>query len=637
MDESWGLKSLLDTADDTAVFIVNDRTDTILYCNYYTTLKTGAHEGSQLKGFWDDIRPQMKECGEGRTYRFTSEHTPFGDNKNVTITRVVWTGGVKAYAFLVTNHLENKEERDREIIFKALGKSYISIHVLDEESGLVYTIFRSDAKDVFYFRPEPYKELMEELLEKYIHPDDIPGIEKIKNIEEIEKELADDGKGLSMQFRRRTGDDYRWCEVGFWRVKGSDGKFKTVLTQRDIHTERIINNDKLSNKIIMDALANAYRSVYLVDLDDGSYSTVKPDELLFGIRDEGDYSDLMSIVEELIPDEAQKDDLRGYFSLESLRNAFEGEADNIGREYPSVLTQEDGWMSINAFRPPSAPGLDNKCVVTFMDITEHKRVEKERNEQVIALDVLSSKYTCVFFVNGRDYTYHALKLPPQYKYFLSQFSTVKDIFAHYLSAYVLEDYRDMLRSGINSAIFAKDASVNADNPKQEYIYKTVNDQWIRLSITLVPDNDSGDEFVVAFEDYTEIMEQHSMSNIYGRMMLADYEHMYEYDPAKNRFYELLYDGERLMRKSLNNNAGTLEFFASCWVYPDDSEMFTMACRMDTVKACIKDGKTVNHLYLRCRDNTEADYKQFMFGFHYYEAYGRKYVLITERDANKEII
>ena len=339
MDESWGLKSLLDTADDTAVFIVNDRTDTILYCNYYTTLKTGAHEGSQLKGFWDDIRPQMKECGEGRTYRFTSEHTPFGDNKNVTITRVVWKGGVKAYAFLVTNHLENKEERDREIIFKALGKSYISIHVLDEESGLVYTIFRSDAKDVFYFRPEPYKELMEELLEKYIHPDDIPGIEKIKNIEEIEKKLDDDSKGLAMQFRRRTGDDYRWCEVGFSRVKGSDGKFKTVLTQRDIHTERIINNDKLSNKIIMDALANAYRSVYLVDLDDGSYSTVKPDELLFGIRDEGDYSDLMSIVEELIPDEAQKDDLRGYFSLESLRNAFEGEADNIGREYPSVLTQ----------------------------------------------------------------------------------------------------------------------------------------------------------------------------------------------------------------------------------------------------------------------------------------------------------
>ncbi|MCR5633774.1 MAG: PAS domain-containing protein, partial [Lachnospiraceae bacterium] len=388
MDESWGLKSLLDTADDTAVFIVNDRTDTILYCNYYTTLKTGAHEGSQLKSFWDDIRPQMKECGEGRTYRFTSEHTPFGDNKNVTITRVVWTGGVKAYAFLVTNHLENKEERDREIIFKALGKSYISIHVFDEESRLVYTIFRSDAKDVFYFRPEPYKELMDELLEKYIHPDDIPGIEKIKNIEEIEKELADDGKGLTMQFRRRTGDDYRWCEVGFSRVKGSDGKFKTVLTQRDIHTERIINNDKLSNKIIMDALANAYRSVYLVDLDDGSYSTVKPDELLFGIRDEGDYSDLMSIVEELIPDENQKDDLRGFFSLESLQNAFEGEADNIGREYPSVLTQEDGWMSINAFRPPSAPGLDNKCVVTFMDITEHKRVEKERNEQVIALDVL---------------------------------------------------------------------------------------------------------------------------------------------------------------------------------------------------------------------------------------------------------
>ena len=637
MDESWGLKSLLDAADDVAVFIINDRTESVIYCNYYTTLKTGLHESSSFKGFWDDVKPQMAECGEGRTYRFTAEHTPFGDNKNVTITRVVWLGGVKAYAFLVTNHVENKEEADREIIFKALGKSYLSIQVLDESSGLVFTIFRADSGDAFYFRPQPFDEWLEDIIKKYIHPEDVECMEELKNISYIEDRLKESGQGFTVQFRRWNGSDYRWCEAGVSRLEGIDGKKKTILTERDIHSERIVNRDKMSNQLIMETLANAYRSVYLIDLDDGSYTTVKPDELLFGIRDEGDYEDLMRIVEELIPDNGQKDDLRGYFSLDALKNAFENGSENIGREYNSILTQGEGWMSINAFKPPSAPGLDNKCVVTFMDITEHKRVERERNEQVIALDVLSSKYIAVFFVDGGDYSYHALKMPSQYKYFLNQFTTISEMFSHYLSAYVLEDYRDMLKQNLHKAIWGDNKTITPDNAKQEYIFKNIYDKWIRLSIALVPDTDEGDEFVVAFEDYTEIMEQHSMSSIYGRMMLADYEHMYEYDPQKNIFFELVYDGERLMRKTLGDKSDSLDFHAASRIHPDDHAIFTLACSMETVDECLKEGKTVTHLYIRCRENPGSDYKEYMFGFHYYEAFGRKYVLIMERDANREII
>ena len=638
MDESWGLKSILDASDDVAVVIINARNNNVLYCNHFAMLKTGLHADSSFVGVWDDVMQYLRECNEGRAFRYCADSTPFGDNKNVTISRVVWIGGVIAYALMITNHLENEEEKDREIIFKALGKSYLYIQVLDLEDKMVNTIFRSDAKDRYYFLPYQFDAWKKKLLEGYVHEEDCEQFKNLLFPDVINKRLNEQNDSMVVLFRRKTNDDYRWTEMSISKVKNSDGREYVICTQRDIHGEHTVNMDKHNNDLIMQTLANAYRSVYLVDLENGEYSTVKPDELLFGIRNEGLYSELMTIVSEFIEDEGQKNNLNEYFSLEALKNAFDSGMDNIGKEYNSSLIGSEGWMAVSAFRPPVTVGLDDKCILTFMDITEHKRVERERNEKNIALDVLSSRYLSVFYVDSNDYSFNAIRLPASLRYMEKQFGNMKDLFEHYVSAYVLDDYKDMLRKNVGDAIFKVERTITEDRPKQEYLFKSIDDRWIRLSITIVPEDDDHSEYIVAFEDYTEIMRQNSISSIYGRMMLADYEHMYEYDPEKDVFYNLVYDGERLMRKGADaDGVISLDFHTSTIIHPDDRDIFTMACKKETVDLCLNEGKTVTHLYIRRKNEINDEYNQYMYGFHYYQEKGVKYVLIMERDANREIV
>lgn len=631
MEELWGLKSVLDQSDQVAVFIVGERDDKVLYCNYLVTLMTGRHAESSFAGMWENCREHMKQCGDGRVYRYIAEDTPFGRNRNVTISRIVWQGGKKAYAFMVSPHIESKEEADKEFIFKSLGQSYLSMYILNMEQWQVSMLMEPKGLDYRIYTPIPFETWKKDMLSDYIHPDDIANTGKCLEQGRIVKELEEHPDGFSFQYRRRFGEEYHWTEFRLSRVsrKGENARF--VCTERDIHSELKINRNKLENELIMKSLSGIYRSVYLLDMETGEYVTVKPDELLFGIPDDGVYDELMQIVVELIPDSRQQKDLLEYFSLPALKAAFCEGVENIGREYNSAISKGVNWMSISAFRPPYIQGLENKCVITFMDITEHKRVEAERNENNIALDVLSSRYVAVFFINPDTWEYHSIKLPQKYRYLEKQFSDGREAFKHYLSAYVLEEYREALRHSISP-------KTSADLPlkettKSEYSFKTVDNVWFRLNIFHLPLENGKTEMIAAFEDYNDIMIQRARSVIYSKIMLADYDGMYEYAPGEELFYELVFDGEKLVCEETQGKG--FASFTHDDIHPDDVDMFRAACSPETIKDCFENRKTVNHLFIRRK--IDGEYRSFMFGFHYFEEYGEQRVLIMARDAEREIV
>lgn len=630
-DDSWGLKSILDMSEDIAVFVVSELDDKILYCNYLVTLKTGCHAGSKFKGVWEDVRKHMADCGEGRTCRFVVPDSPFGNNKNVTLSRLVWQGSVKAFAFTITSHIESEEEKEQEAILRTLGKTYLSVQVLDLKSKQIKTVFVADNNAIWYSKPIALEEFRLKLLTEHVYEPDAARIEEFLEATYISKAISDGKKNISVQFRRRVGGETRWTEFNINVLADEDNTEQIICTQRDIHGEHASNEEQLINQMIMESLANSYRSVYLLDLENGEYSTVKPDELLFGIPGAGSYDNLMTIVSELIPDENQKKDLSEYFAIEALASAFSEGLENIGREYNSNLSEGASWMGISAFRPPFVQGLENKCIITFMDITEHKRVEKERNENHIAMDVLSSRYIALFFFNKSDNSYHALRLPQNYKYVEKQYKNLYDAFKHYLSAYVLEEYRDSVKSNLDQVL---EEQSSEEGSSRECVYRNVDDRWIRLSITAVPGGSA--EYIMAFEDYSDIMERRSLSAIYGKMMLADYDHMYEYDPEAKEYYELKYDGERLVRDE-EQPEGFVEdnFRLIDRLHPDDAILFRAVCTKEIIEENLKNNKTVTHLYFR--KMVDDEYHSFMYGFHYFEEFGHKTILIMERDADKEIM
>lgn len=642
MDELWGIKSVLDSVDDVGLIIIGARDEKVLYCNHIATLKTGLHAGSVLSERWKDYPLLLNQIGDSRNGKVVAARTPFGDNKNVAISHLVWEGGKQAISFVITDHVENQEEKDKELIFKSLGQSYLSMYSLDAANWKITMLLPSEQRDLCFYQQLSFDEWKEKRYFGYIHPEDLENVRGYFSPDFIISKLRENRGRFSFQFRRRFDEEFRWTELRFSIIKELANDNQIICTEKDIQGIMNLNRTGMENELIMQSLSNEYRSVYLLDRMTGEYETVKPDQLLFGIPRNGSYAVLMDIVEEFIPDKGQRRDFREYFSVEALDDAFSSGIDKIGREYNSILSKETSWMTITAFRPPHTQELENKCVITFMDITEHKRVEAERNENNMVIDVLSSRYMAVFFAKLEDETYHSIKIPKRYVYIEKQVKNFREALQQYTSIYVLEEYRDLFRKLISSKnLLLEDASatkngITENATKQEYLYRNIDNRWIRLNLFKVPVENAEDEVIIAFEDYDDIMNQNSLSMLYNATMLSDYDGMYEYDPEQDIVYTLVYDGEKLNRNSFSEpGMGFQSFNATHKVHPDDEEIFRTACAFETIKSCVDGGKTVSHLYIR-RWMGDA-YHMFMYGFHYFEELGHYRVLIMVRDADKEIV
>ncbi|MBR1470918.1 MAG: hypothetical protein IJ600_04665 [Lachnospiraceae bacterium] len=508
LKEFWGLMHVLDRADDVALFVVSGRDGKLLYCNHLVTVRTNAHVGSQVSEVWDieDYQKACSRCNEGGAYRYIVEQSPFGTRKNVTVNKVVWSQGILAYSFLLTSHVDDHEEAEREKIFGLLGRSFRHIFILDVFHGEMTTLLKPNAKGseghyrTVYYHPVQYDEWRRNLITLYAHPDDAKQIGEALELSRILERL--ESGEYTFQYRRKNGDACLWSEMRFLRMEELDGKI--VCTERDVDDEISLNQGEYQSEVILKSIGNVYRSIYLLDLETAEYTTVKPDMLLFGIPSEGDYATLMQIALELIPDEGQRKDFGSTFSTEVLAAVFSEDAENVAREYMSALNDQMSWVTVTAFRPPYMKGMENKCILTFMDITERKRVEAERNEKNIVIDALTSRYIGVFFVNIFDGTFHSIKVPAKYRYIEKQFTQIGDAMEHYAKAYVLEQYRDGFRNRISRERLLEQQE---DQSKREYIYRSVSDQWLRLNIFPVPLEHGFNEVILAFEEYTDIMKE----------------------------------------------------------------------------------------------------------------------------------
>jgi len=638
MKELWGIMNVLDSADDVALFVVSGRDGKILYCNHFVTVVTNAHAGSDVSKVWDpgDYKKAVERCNAGGTYRYIVERSPFGKRQNVTVGKVVWSQGVLAYYFLLTFHVDDEEEAERDRIFHVLGQSYEHVFLIEMRKGEVTTLLKGDRNEdeghfrAVYYHPVSYDEWHHDIIESMAHPDDM---EQLKQYLDPMRVMEGLGKGdYAFQYRKRCGEIYRWYELRFQRLDELDGKI--VCTERDVEGEISLSERERRNEVILRSISNSYRSIYLLDLSTGEYTTVKPDLLLFGIPNEGPYDVMMTIAAELIPDEKQKNDFRQLFSVEALSAAFGADAENVSRDYESTLNEAKSWVSVTAFQPPYMQGMENKCVLTFLDVTEHKRIEAERNEKNIVIDILSSRYIAVFFIEMSDGSYHSITIPQAFRYIEKQFKDIGSAMLHYAKAYVLEQYRDIFTDQITpEKIRAMDTGAAM---KLEYVYRTVEDRWLRLHIFPVAEDGVMKEVILAFEDYGDVMVQRELGMIYNATMLSDYDYMYEYEPESDSVYSLSFDGEQLGReKRETQGMHSDEFKVESRIHPDDLNICLQACDLETIQENMANGKTVTHLFLRRKEGEE--YRLFMYSFHYFRFMDKLRVLIMARDSEREIL
>ncbi|MBR6256837.1 MAG: hypothetical protein IKR23_05600 [Lachnospiraceae bacterium] len=639
LKEFWGMMNVLDNADDVAIFVVSGRDQTLLYCNHLVTVLTNAHTGSPVSQVWDmeDYRKANTRCNEGGTYRYVVEKSAFGKRRNVTVSKVVWSSGILAYSFLITAHVDDKEEEERDKIFNLLGRNFRHIYLIDMMKGDVTTLIKPvDGGEghyrAVYYHPVSFDEWRRDMIEALAHPDDREQLRSVLDPAAVRGKLEERGD-YAFQYRQSRGDVYHWTELRFRKLDEIKGKI--VCTERDVQGEISLSDRERANEAILSSLSNAYRSIYLLDMANNEYSTVKADALLFGTPKEGNYDTLLQIVSEFIPDSGQKRDLAATFSAKALAEALSGDVDNVVREYASAINEGESWMSITAFMPPYMQGMEDKCVLTFMDITENKRVEAERNEKNIIVDVLSARYRSVYFVDLIKGTYHSIQIPQEYRYIEKQFKTIDAAMDHYAKAYVLEQYRDIFK---NSLSRKEVLAHKNDHTRREYVYRTVEDTWIRLHIYPLSDEKGHAEAILIFEDFTDVMVQREVSLLYNAVLLADYDYMYEYDIDTDMIYSLQFNGERLIReKSWDSDLHSDEFKKQVPIHPDDLPLFLLALSKENLDDAFAAGKTVSHMFFRRKVAEDSEYRLFMYGMHYFEDMGKRRVLIMARDSEREVM
>ena len=503
--EFWGIMNILDNADDVGIFVVSGRDGKLLYCNHLVTVLTNGHMGSHVSEVWDieDYKKASARCNEGGTYRYRAERSRFGKRKNVTVSKVVWSKGILAYCFLITPQADAQGESEREKIFNLLGRSYRHIFLIDKYSGEVTTLLKPTWRDAegnyqtVYYHPVHFDEWKRDLVQVHSHPDDAKMIEMFLEMPKVIDALEHDE--YVFQYRRKNGSEYIWSEMRFLQPEELEGRI--VCTERDADREMSPGSRDRQSEIVLRTLGNVYRSIYLVDMKTSEYSTVKRDAFLFGIPEAGDYDTLTDIALELIPDEGQRADYQNCFSALALAAAFAEGAPNVSKEYMSALNEQVSWMAVTAFETPCMQGMEDKCVLTFMDITAQKRVEAERNEKNIVVDALSSRYIGVYFVNLTDDSFHSIATPQEFRYIEKQFASAGDAIEHYAKAYVLERFREDFRAQMSRKSLLQRQE---DQSERVLFYQSVDDRRMRLHIYPVPQEHGFKEVILAFEDCTDM-------------------------------------------------------------------------------------------------------------------------------------
>ncbi len=374
--EFWGIMNILDNADDVGIFVVSGRDGKLLYCNHLVTVLTNGHMGSHVSEVLDleDYKKASGRCDAGGTYRYRVERSRFGGRRNVTVSKVVWSKGILAYCFLITPHTGDQGENEHEKIFNLLGRSYRHIFLIDKYNGEVRTLLKPTWRDAdgnyqtVYYHAVRFDEWKQGLIHSYAHPEDAGLIAGFLDMPRI-LEALEQGEYV-FQYRRKNGNAYLWSEMRFLQPEELEGRI--VCTERDVDSDLSQGSKDWQGEVILRTLSNVYRSIYLVDMKREEYTAVKQDAFLFGIPEEGDYRTLTEIVSELIPDEEQKKDYRECFAAPALAAAFAEGARNVSKEYGAAMNDTVSRMAVTAFETPYMQGMEDKCVLTFMDITERK-------------------------------------------------------------------------------------------------------------------------------------------------------------------------------------------------------------------------------------------------------------------------
>lgn len=401
------LENILNAMPETGVYVVREDDHRLLYFN--RRAKEASPEMERGRPCHEIGGRACRNCplltaGERTENRSVSYSGRYGGVVEITASRILWEDGVPAWVMTVLPRMETA------------GYTYRKILKVDLEKDRC-DVLKSDPGS---WHPEEgcFSEQMERFANSgSIHPDDIDRIVAFTRMETLGAVSGDGQNNLSITYRRRDGQGYRWnlMEVVPAPVCGDGGR-SAILCVKDVHNvmrEGLERADvSMRNQELIHSLGERNFDIYTVDLRSGAAVPIRLDNRICeGAEQEPrQWEELMRsrICDSL--HENYREEFARQFSLEGLRQA-RGE----GRQKIELLCQQRAGGQYRYISVSASFGRWNKgrgyTVLALEDVDDRMRRElahSKRDMQMAA--ILESRFTVIDTVNLEDGTFQQIDL-----------------------------------------------------------------------------------------------------------------------------------------------------------------------------------------------------------------------------------
>lgn len=387
------LAALLDALTDMSVYVIEEETHRLLYCN--ERCRETGHGRAVPGAKCHDVWPEMCGCcpleslGDRKSIHIVCPDPLLHTTVDVTASRIIWDGGIRAIVVTAAPHrLKLEEEQDMKNIQHMYAQSLVTVFDECIIANLTDDYYVKCQKDTLWTDiPEQGSFGVENrnYSDKVIHPDDLEQFNACFSREAMLEVFGSGKKRLTRRLRRLSQDgSYRIAEFAAARIGQADEKdCWCVLVYHDVHDEALLEqqlNVEISQ--LATAARAAYQMLIAVNLTQNTYHMLeyerpqvrRPD-------DDGSFDELIAFeLAGVHPD--YRDEFIGKFRRSALISTYLRGERIVTMEVPHL--GEDGeyhWNYTQVVRVES-PYTDDLIEITLSrNIDEERRIREETIEK----------------------------------------------------------------------------------------------------------------------------------------------------------------------------------------------------------------------------------------------------------------
>lgn len=401
--EDWNIRAMLDSLEETGVYVIEQNTHRLLYFNRrIKDVTPDVQLGVKCHELWEGTCSDcpLLTIGDRETSHSIHYNDPFGKVVDIIANRMMWNGRIPAFVIIITPHkLNYEEEQGLRQIEKIYSKSLVTVFNECIIANLTKDFYVNCQKDVMWTDiPERgnFGAENREYSPRTIHPDDVDCFDAHFSRESMLRIFKSGKNQIAKRLRRKMGDGtYHMVEFTATRTLELGDEYWCVLVFRDVNEEYLLERKRdLDMSQLATAARVAYQMLIAVNLTQNTYQMLEYDRFpTKKAQESGCFDNLIEVgISTLDPD--YRREFEEKFSRKALLEAFSRGEKKVTMEMRQM--GDDGkyhWNSTQAVRVANPDSDDVLQITMSKDIDEERQqqeenLKKERMATVLLKDAL---------------------------------------------------------------------------------------------------------------------------------------------------------------------------------------------------------------------------------------------------------